>query len=324
MTRTLKWGIIGAAKFAREHMAPAMALAEHSELIALGTRSNEKAAPFLTRWPHLKIYDDYEALIQDADIDAIYIPLPNSLHVEWVKKAARAGKHVLCEKPIALAAAEIDDLIRLRDETGLLIAEAYMIVHHPQWQLARSLVQDGTIGDLVHVMGAFSYNNAQDTTNIRNDPALGGGAIPDIGVYTYGSTRFVAGQEPKEILMADVHWENGVDVWSTVQADFGKFKATLTNSMRMAARQVMTFHGSHGHVQLTAPFNPSVYDQAEVTMETQDGGRQTWRFPAVNHYVEQLQNFAKTVNEGADYPCPLEFSQGTQAMIDRVFAKARG
>ncbi len=324
MTRTLKWGIIGAAKFAREHMAPAMALAEHSELIALGTRSNEKAAPFLTRWPHLKIYDDYEALIQDADIDAIYIPLPNSLHVEWVKKAARAGKHVLCEKPIALAAAEIDDLIRLRDETGLLIAEAYMIVHHPQWQLARSLVQDGKIGDLVHVMGAFSYNNAQDTTNIRNDPALGGGAIPDIGVYTYGSTRFVTGQEPKEILMADIQWENGVDVWSTVQADFGKFKATLTNSMRMAARQVMTFHGSHGHVQLTAPFNPSVYDQAEVTLETQDGGRQTWRFPAVNHYVEQLQNFVKTVNEGADYPCPLEFSQGTQAMIDRVFAKARG
>lgn len=324
MTQTLKWGIIGTAKFAREHMAPAMALAEHSELVALGTRSNEKAAPFLTRWPHLKIHDDYEALIQDANIDAIYIPLPNSLHVEWVKKAARAGKHVLCEKPIALAAAEIDDLIRLRDETGLLIAEAYMIVHHPQWQLARSLVQDGTIGDLVHVMGAFSYNNAQDTTNIRNDPALGGGAIPDIGVYTYGSTRFVTGQEPKEILMADVHWENGVDVWSTVQADFGKFKATLTNSMRMAARQVMTFHGSHGHVQLTAPFNPSVYDQAEVTLETQDGGRQTWRFPAVNHYVEQLQNFAKTVNEGADYPCPLEFSQGTQAMIDRVFAKARG
>jgi predicted dehydrogenase len=278
----------------------------------------------LTRWPQVHVYDDYEALIQDANIDAIYIPLPNSLHVEWVKKAARAGKHVLCEKPIALAAAEIDDLIRLRDETGLLIAEAYMIVHHPQWQLARSLVQDGTIGDLVHVMGAFSYNNAQDTTNIRNDPALGGGAIPDIGVYTYGSTRFVTGQEPKEILMADIHWENGVDVWSTVQADFGKFKATLTNSMRMAARQVMTFHGSHGHVQLTAPFNPSVYDQAEVTLETQDGGRQTWRFPAVNHYVEQLQNFAKTVNEGADYPCPLEFSQGTQAMIDRVFAKARG
>ena len=324
MTKTVRWGILGAAHFAKRHMAPAMQLARNTELVALGTSDGAKAAPFKALAPGLKVHSSYDAVLNDPDIDAVYIPLPNHLHVAWVKKAIAAGKHVLCEKPIAMQASEIDELIALRDSAGLMLVEAYMIVHHPQWQYAKALFESGVIGDLVQVDGVFSYNNAEDVANIRNRPDTGGGSLPDIGVYTFGSARYVTGQEPEAILDATITWENGVDVWAGVTAQFPGFRFMGVTSMRMDARQEMNFHGTNGFIRLTAPFNPQVFGQAEVELHQGGEAKQVKRFPNENHYTRQLEAFQASLHEGADYPCPLEFSQGTQRMIDQVFQKARG
>jgi len=197
MTDTVNWGVLGAANFAKDHMAPAIHMARGARLAALATRSAEKAAPFRAFCPDLTIHDSYEALLADPEIEAVYIPLPNTLHVEWTRKCLEAGKHVLCEKPIAMKAGEIDDLITLRDRTGLMATEAYMIVHHPQWQRAREIVASGGIGRLAHVSAFFSYDNSADPGNIRNRAETGGGGLPDIGVYAFGCTRYVTGQEPE-------------------------------------------------------------------------------------------------------------------------------
>jgi predicted dehydrogenase len=196
MTKPLRWGILGAAKFARDHMAPAIHAARNAELVALATSDPARAAPFAAFAPGLKIHTSYDDLLADTGIDAVYIPLPNHLHVAWTLKALAAGKHVLCEKPISLTAPEIAPIIAARDAFGLLAAEAFMIVHHPQWQRAQHLVQSGAIGAVTHVDGVFTYDNRADPGNIRNKPETGGGGIYDIGVYTYGSARFVTGAEP--------------------------------------------------------------------------------------------------------------------------------
>ena len=323
MTQTLRWGVLGAAKFAREHMARAIHAAEGSDLMALATSSPEKAAGFQSYAPNLRVHQSYDDLLADPEVDAVYIPLPNNLHVEWTLKALDAGKHVLCEKPLAMKAEQFDEVIAKRDATGLLAAEAYMIVQHPQWQMVRDLVQSGAIGKLRHVEGVFTSDTRADGGNIRNKPETGGGALPDIGVYTYGSTRFVTGEEPVEI-HADIDFENGVDVYAHAHGRFENFTFSLVNSMRMSNQQHMGFHGEKGRITLNAPFNAGVFSEARVEIETTPGTVTVHRFPGVNQYVLQVQNFSKAVLEGADYPCPLEFCRGTQAMIDQVYAAAKG
>lgn len=320
MSNPVRFGILGAAKFAREHMARAIHAAEGADFAAIATSDPAKAEPFRAFAPGLRVHDSYDALLADPTIDAVYIPLPNHLHVEWAIKAAQAGKHVLCEKPIAMNEAEFDQIIAARDAAGVLVAEAYMIVHHPQFIRAKEIVASGVLGDLVMVDTVFSYNNAEATDNIRNRPETGGGGLPDIGVYTFGSVRFVTGEEPSSVNHANIRFENGVDVFVQMQATFPSFDYQAVVSMRMAPRQHITFHGTKGHMTLTAPYNAAVYDQAEIVVETPDMKRVTERFPGVNQYVIQVQNFCNAVRNGAAYPCPLEFSRGTQRMIDMTFA----
>ncbi|MEL6450772.1 MAG: Gfo/Idh/MocA family oxidoreductase [Pseudomonadota bacterium] len=324
----LRWGVLGAANFAREHMAPAIHAAQGAELAALATSDPAKAAGFRAFCPGLVVYDSYDALLADPGIDAVYIPLPNHLHVGWTLKALEAGKHVLCEKPMAMAADQYDALIAARDRTGCFATEAYMIVHHPQWQRAKALYEQGAIGRLIHVDGLFGYDNAADVDNVRNRPETGGGGIPDIGVYTYGSTRWLSGEEPVAITHADVDFENGVDVLARVSARFDSFSAHWVNSMRMHPVQEMTFVGTDGVIKLTAPFNPSVFGPARLELQrnVHGGGAPAAvteeRFAGVNHYVLQVEAFGRHVQDGAAYPWLLEDARGTQAVIDAVFAKA--
>ena len=315
----IRWGVLGAANFAKEQMAPAIHAAKGAELAALATSHPDKAKGFQAFVPGLRVHDSYEALLADPEIDAVYIPLPNHLHVDWSIKALEAGKHVLCEKPMTLQADEFDRLIAARDKAGKLAAEAFMIVHHPQFVRARELVLGGAIGNLVHVDATFTYYN-DDTGNIRNQPGAGGGGLPDIGVYTFGSARFVTGAEPTAIPYADLRYEHGVDVFARVAADFPGFTYAAVVSMRMHPRQQITFHGDKGVLRLTCPFNANVADLAQLTLENDAKTVVTERWPGVNHYVLQVENFCKTVQTGADYPCPLEFSRGTQAMMDMVYA----
>ena len=314
----IRWGILGAAKFAREHMGPAIHLANGSQLSAIATRNLEKAAPFEALAPGLTVFDSYDALLSSAEIDAVYIPLPNAMHVEWGLKALEAGKHVLIEKPVAMKADEIDALIAKRDQTGLLAAEAYMIVHHPQWLRAREIVRSGVLGELRHITAAFSFNN-RDAQNIRNKADQGGGALPDIGVYAIGNARFVTGLEGTDI-RADIEYENGVDVLSRFQANFGKASYSAYVSTRLHLYQEVVFHGDSGLLKLSAPFNAGVYDVARIEIHKEGLETATERFPNVNQYVEQVQNFCAAVRGDMAYPWALEDAQGTQRMIDSVFA----
>ncbi|MEL6682542.1 MAG: Gfo/Idh/MocA family oxidoreductase [Pseudomonadota bacterium] len=318
---SLRWGVLGAANFARNHMAPAIHAARGAELAGLATSSTEKATEFQAFAPGLRVFDSYDALLADPSIDAVYIPLPNHLHVDWTLKALEAGKHVLCEKPMALNAAEYDRLIEKRDASGKLAAEAFMIVHHSQFHRARELVQGGAIGALAHVDATFSFFN-DDARNIRNRADAGGGGLRDIGVYTFGGTRFVTGQEPDAVPYAKLRYENEVDVFAQVAAAFPGFTYAATVSMRMFPRQHPTFHGEEGVLRLTCPFNANAFNVAELTLENDGMTVVSERWPAVNHYVLQVENFCQSVQTGAAYPCPLEFSQGTQVMIDMVFAAA--
>ncbi len=321
--KAVKWGVLGAGKFAREHMAPAIHAAKGAEFYALATAWADKAAGFQEFCPGVKIHNSYDDLLADPEVEAVYIPLPNHLHVLWTLKALAAGKHVLCEKPIALHAREVDQIINARDAAGKLAAEAFMIVFHPQWRRAKQLVDEGAIGRVLHVDAAFSYDNRDDVTNIRNKPETGGGGVRDIGVYTYGSVRFVTGAEPVE-LQAKVRREGGVDVWAQVTgvmgSTAGRFTYAAMTSMRLFLRQEVVFQGDKGMIRVAnAPFNAGVFDQAQLELHKPGMQVTIERFPGVSHYKLQVEAFCASVRDGVPYPCPLEFVRGTQAMIDRVF-----
>jgi len=314
----IRWGVLGASRFALNQMAPAIHAAAGGTLHALATRDPARAADFKRINPSLVCHADYAALLADADIDAVYIPLPNHLHVEWSVKAAEAGKHVLCEKPVAMHADEIDRLIELRERSGLVIGEAFMILHHPQWHYARELVQGGAIGRLMQVDSVFTFNNP-DPDNIRNRVETGGGSLRDIGVYTIGSARYVSGAEPGEIRLDYLERENGIDSRAHVTAEFDGFHFSSVTSMRMAPRQYVAFHGDAGVIQLNSPFNASVYGEARVELHTPDFEIRQRRYPSVNQYVLQVEAFNRSAVEGAEFAGTLEFARGTQQTIDRIY-----
>lgn len=316
----IRWGVLGASSFAKDNMAPAIHAAKGADFVALATSSAEKALGFQAYAPTIEVFTDYDAMLADPGIDAVYIPLPNHMHVPWTVKALEAGKHVLCEKPIAMQAQDFETLIAARDASGLVAAEAFMIPHHSQLQRARALVAEGAIGDLVHVDGTFTYNNAGDVTNIRHDPAKGGGALPDIGVYPIGAARYVAGQEPQKVTLANLRYEHGVDVFAQVAADFDSFSFSAIVSMRMMNYQQMTFHGTTGVLRLTCPFNANKADVAELVLDQKGAPRMVERWPAENHYVKQVEAFCAAVRGEAPYPVALEWSRGTQEMLDSIYA----
>lgn len=316
----MRWGIMGAAKIARTDLAPAIQLARGAELVAIASRDPARAAPFQALVPGLRVHGSYQALLDDPNVDAVYIPLPNHLHVEWSIKAAQAGKHVLCEKPIALLAGQIDTLIAAREKTGKLIAEAFMVAHHPQWSRVRALLADGVIGRLEHVEGSFTYTN-RDLSNIRHSAEMGGGGLRDVGVYACITTRMVTGAEP-ERLHADIRFQNGVDIFARVWADFPDFTMSFYCGMMQARRQQMVFHGQDGWITLSAPFNGPVYGDTCVEWKAGDLV-QMERFNEINQYALMIEAFGDSARNGTPFPCPLEMSRGNQAMIDAIFENAR-
>ncbi|HMO11598.1 MAG TPA: Gfo/Idh/MocA family oxidoreductase [Actinotalea sp.] len=318
-------GVLGASSFALKHTTRALHEAEGVRFAALATSDPAKAVPFQAFAPDLRVHSSYDSVLADPTIDAVYVPLPNHLHVEYTLKALEAGKHVLTEKPIAMRAEQVDPLIEARDRAGLFATEAFMIVHHPQWQLVRRLVDEGQIGRVRHVDAVFSYDNGADVANIRNRPETGGGSVPDIGVYTFGSARFAARAEPVE-LGARVRLENGVDVWThvtgTMASQSGEFTYSSITSMRLYPRQEVTFQGEQGVIRVLAPFNAGVVAEAQVHV-TRGDTTTVHAFPTVRQYVLQAEAFARRVRDArADYPWSLEDARGTQAMIDLALADA--
>jgi predicted dehydrogenase len=319
MADHIRWGILGASGFARKTMAPALNEARRSRLVALATRDPSRAAPFAAIAPGLTLHDSYEALLADPRIDAVYIPLPNALHVEWSIRAAEAGKAVLCEKPIALEVADFDRLIAAREVTGRLIAEAWMPAHHPQWAMVRDLIASGALGQLQTVTGAFTYGLA-DPANIRLSADLAGGALRDVGVYPIGAFRFATGLEP-EILWADAIREGGVDTSAWVQARAGETRFFFHVSMRATRYQSMIFEGSRARLSVIAPFNPGQYAQADLILAEDGQPSRCFSFPDARQYALQVEAVAATLLDGAAFAYPLEAARGTQSALDAVFAR---
>jgi predicted dehydrogenase len=318
----LTWGILGAAGFARKTMGPAIHAARRTHLKSIATRDATRAIPFQDLVPGLRVEASYDALLADPEIDAVYIPLPNALHTDWSIKAARAGKHVLCEKPIGLTTDDLDRLIDAREATGRLIAEAWMPAHHPQWHRVRRLLAEGAIGKLHRVTGHFTYALV-DPANIRLSAPLGGGALRDIGVYPIGAFRLATGLEPAP-LHTDLIVEDGVDTSAWVNLRAGAVRFDLHVSMRAARHQEMLFHGTDGVLRVPAPFNPGSYAEARIVIERDGAEVQVIRYPGIDQYVTQVEAVAATVLDGAAFACPLEFSRGTQAVLDAIFAMAVG
>jgi predicted dehydrogenase len=259
-------------------------------------------------------------LLASYDVDGVYIPLPTSQHVEWTLKAANAGKHVLCEKPIALGAGDIDQLIEARDRNKVLVCEAFMIFYHPQWAKVRELVADGAVGRLRHVQGAFTYYNV-DPSNMRNQLELGGGGLPDIGVYLSLATRLVTGKEPLRI-QATIERDPkfGTDIYSSVKADFGDFEASFYCGTQMAARQLVVFHGDKGYIEVHAPFNAGDFQHPRIELHNQKHDSATvFRFPGVRQYRLEVEAFARAAAGGKDAVFTLENSVLNQRMIDAIF-----
>jgi len=315
----IRWGVLGASSFARKTMAPAIHAARRSRLAAVATRTPLRAAPFDEMAPGLPVHDSYDALLADAEIDAVYIPLPNALHVDWSIRAAEAGKAVLCEKPIGLHTSDFDKLIAARDATGRLIAEAWMPAHHPQWQTARDMIAGGALGRLHTVTGAFTYGLA-DSANIRLSADLAGGALRDIGVYPIGGFRFATGLEP-QVTWADAVIEDGVDTSTWVHARAGDTRFAFHVSMRTKQRQEMVFEGDRATLTVAAPFNAGQYGQANLIVTRDGKPTEIIAYPDARQYVHQVEAIAALLLDGVVFPYSLEAARGTQVVIDAVFER---
>ncbi|RFU49578.1 Gfo/Idh/MocA family protein [Paraburkholderia sp. DHOC27] len=320
------WGILGAAKINDKVVVP-MHEAPKCRVKGIASRSPEKGREAAAKYGLAVAYESYEALLADPEIDAVYIPLPNHLHVEWTIKAVEAGKHVLCEKPIGLDAQEVERLIAARDATGRYIQEAFMVRTHPQWLKVRSLIDAGAIGELRAVTGGFTYHNT-NPDNIRNQSEFGGGGLLDIGCYPITTSRFIVGREPGRVVaMIEQDPVFKVDRLGSVLMDFGGVQASFFYSTQVHPYQRMQFHGTKGRIEIEIPFN-APHDRPTrllVSENTSAGAStETWlEIPACDQYGVAAATFAEAILSGGAQAIPLEDARANMRVIDAVFRSAR-
>jgi len=317
----IKWGVLGVAKIATQKVIPAMLRGRSTEVTAIASRDDARAEEAAAALGIPRAYGSYEALLADPDIQAVYIPLPNHLHAPWTIRAAEAGKHVLCEKPIALTAAEARRLLEVRDRTGVGIQEAFMVRTHPQWVTARELVGSGRIGELRSMLGHFSYFN-DDPANIRNIAEFGGGGLMDIGCYLIHTARFIFGREPRRVCgLIDRDPVFGVDRMASLLLDFGEGHAAGTCGTQMAPYQRVQIVGTTGRIEIEIPFNAPPDRPCRILV---DAGRalDVIELPVCDQYTIQADLFSDAMLYGNRVPTPLEDAVSNMACIDAVFRSA--
>ncbi|MEO5323098.1 Gfo/Idh/MocA family oxidoreductase [Mesorhizobium sp. CC13] len=315
-----RWGVLSTAKIGRDHVLPAIADSDNGVVAAVASRDLGKARALADRFGARHAFGSYEDLLASDAVDGVYIPLPTSQHLEWAARAAEAGRHVLVEKPLALKADDIAPLIAIRDRSKVVVSEAFMVTYHPQWHKVRDLIASGTIGRLRHVQGAFSYFNV-DPDNMRNKLDLGGGALPDIGVYPTVTTRFSTGREPLRV-QASIERDKkfGTDIYSSVRADFGEFELSFYLSTQLANRQLMVFHGDKGFIEVRSPFNAGLYEHHRVELHNAGHTEATvFRFPGTQQYRLEVEAFVRAAQGGKDRVFSLEESVLNQKVIDAIF-----
>jgi predicted dehydrogenase len=326
MTKKVRWGVLSTAAIGVKKVIPGMQLGQYSEITAIASRDLGKAKSAAVELCIEKAYGSYEELLADPDIDAIYNPLPNQLHVPWTAKAAEAGKHVLCEKPLSMTVAEAESLLEVRNRTGVKIGEAFMIRSFTQWLRLQELLREGGIGELRAVTAFFSYFNV-DPTNIRNMVETGGGALYDIGCYCIQSARTGFGTQPTRVVgLIERDPTLGTDRLTSALMEFPGGHATFTCSTQTTPYQRVHFVGTKGRIEIEIPFNaPKDRPTRMFIDETGDifgGGIVTEEFPTADQYTMQGDAFSKAILEGGEVPVTLEDGIANMAVIEAIFKSA--
>jgi predicted dehydrogenase len=320
----LRWGILSTANIGVQKVIPGIKKADRCEVLAIASRDADHAKAAAERLGIPKAYGSYEDLLADDDIDAVYIPLPNHLHAEWTVASARAGKHVLCEKPIAMNAAEAQTMVDACSSSGVRLMEAFMYRLHPSWEAVRELVASGRIGRLRAVQSWFSYFN-DDPANIRNIAEFGGGALMDVGCYSVNLSRMLFGGEPDRIEASVTRDpETGVDVLTSAILGFGDDVATFTCSTRTEPDQRVHVYGSQGRISLGIPFNIPTDLPTQVFVTS--GGdppvhpaTETLTFDPADQYAIQAERFARAVLADEPVPIPPEDAVANMRVIETIF-----
>ena len=324
--KNLRWGILSTADIGMTKVIPAIQRAELCEVVAIASRRSDRAAAAAARLGIPTAYGSYEELLAAGDVDAVYIPLPNDAHAEWTIKAAGAGKHVLCEKPLALSSAQAEEMARACAAAGVKLGEAFMYRHHPAWVETVRLVQTGAIGRLQAVQSFFSYYN-DDPANIRNRVERGGGAIMDIGCYCINVSRMLFGAEPSRIEAAVRRDpEMGVDIVASALLEFpGGGQSAFTCSIRAEPYQRVHIFGTSGRIEVEIPFN--IPPDRETRVLLTSGGdppvapaTEARTFPPADQYSIQASLFARAVLEGTGVPGPVEDAVANMKVIEAILA----
>ena len=326
MPNKLRWGVLSTAAIGLKKVIPAMQRGQFTSVVAIASRDLAKAQQAATALKIPAAYGSYEELLADPNIDAIYNPLPNQLHVPWTMKAAEAGKHVLCEKPLSLTVAEAESLLAVRSRTGVKIGEAFMIRSAPQWLRLRELLNQGRVGELRSVIGFFSYFNV-DPANIRNQVETGGGALMDIGCYLIHASRYAFAQEPTRVVARiDRDPKTHTDRLTSAILDFAAGQSIFTCSTQLVPYQRVHFLGTRGRIEIEIPFNAPIDRPTRLFID--DGGDlsgktiTTETFPTCDQYTLQGDAFSKAVLENTEVPVPLEDAIKNMAVIAAIVRSA--
>jgi predicted dehydrogenase len=322
MPDKVRWGVLGVANIAVKKVIPAMKRGKRTKVVALASQSFERARFAAAQLDIPNAYGSYEELLADPEVDAIYNPLPNHLHVPWSIKAAKAGKHVLCEKPIALTANETTELITVRNATGLKIGEAFMVRTHPQWLRVREHVRNGEIGDLRSIISIFSYFN-RDPNNIRNVVDKGGGAIMDIGCYPITMSRFLFEREPERVVaLIDRDPEMRTDRLSSAILDYAPGQVVFTCSTQLVPFQRMQVFGTTGRIEIEIPYNIPPDRPSRIFLDNgaELAGRSARieEFPIADQYTIQGDEFSRAIQDDTEVPVPLENALANMRVIEAV------
>jgi predicted dehydrogenase len=322
----VRWGILSTADIGMKKVTPAIMKSAHSEVVAIGSRDLSRAQAAAAELGIPKAYGSYEALLADPDIDAIYNPLPNHLHVELTLKATAAGKHVLCEKPIGMNA---EDAVRLRAvPKGRLVAEAFMVRQHPQWLRAREIVRSGELGEVRAINAVFSYFNV-DPANVRNQADIGGGGILDIGCYPVTVSRFLFDAEPKRVVSLVERDQNfGTDRQASILADFGNGRQlNFLCSTQLVGHQRVTVLGTKAKLEVIIPFNAPQGEATAITIDvghTMDGSLSRREIlPVSDQYTEQAEAFALAVLGERPLDYGIEDAILNMKVLDAIFASEK-
>ena len=327
MSRKVSWGVLSVAKIGLDQVLPAMQRGDVARIDAIASRDLSRAKAAAAKLGVAKAYGSYEELLADPTIEAIYNPLPNELHVEWTVRALEAGKHVLCEKPIALSAAEAETLIAARARTGKLVAEAFMVRHHPQWRRAREIVRSGAIGEARAIQTFFAYR-LLDPANIRNRPP-GGGGLYDIGCYAIATARYAFAAEPTRVVAAlDVDPAFGTDRLASALIEFpGGRHLTFTAATQLPNLQRVTIAGEKGRVEVAIPFNAPNDRPTRITIDSGvdlvGGGARVEEFPVCDQYALQGDAFSRAILGEGPLEFPIEDAIANMKVIDAAFRSAK-